>query len=119
MTFHISFLPSLNLPESPPEDAIITPATIIKTNEKTRIAVTTILLKAHINTGNAFCFVTMVVFVSLFVVSSLAICIQFQINGTLVFSLIPHLQSEQSSSSFVVSPSQLSGGEQSSDVVSV
>ena len=85
-TFPISFLPSLALAVSHPEDATITPPTRIPPKQIKRINVVIILVSAHINTGNAVTSVTTVVSVLLGSVPNL---IHFPTNGTFVLSLIP------------------------------
>lgn len=81
-TLIIIFFPPDGLPV-----AIIIPPMIIRTNETIRIRVINILIKLHINTGNAVCQVTPVS--SLSPTSSGLFSIQLPINGILVLSDIP------------------------------
>lgn len=110
ITFIISCFPFPNCPSSHHAAVIITPATISKTNENTRIAVTKSLLSPCINFGKAVVGPTTVVF------SSLDPClnwIQSPINGTVVLSSTPQHTSGSSQSlhtlpSFLYPSQQLS-----------
>ena len=80
-TFIIIFLPQLGLPV-----AIIIPPIITKTKETINIIVTNILVKLHINTGNASVQVTLV---SPGQAGEVPSSIQLPIKGTEVLSEIP------------------------------
>jgi len=81
-----------------PDAAIITPATIIATNEARRITVTSILVNQSIRAGKAVSSVTCIVlsevfrsqlFCSIFLSAEETIEIHFPIKGTVVLRLIP------------------------------